>query len=280
MILHLVTIVLLMASAVAAESTVYSWLSPADSSEPLSERIATPVGFNRTATNGSDVVSFATWLRGLPLKPGRPPVRLHDGRVKPRDDVHCAVVNVDTGERDLQQCADAAIRLRAEYLFSVGAFDAISFNFTSGDTARYRDWISGLRPQVTGNKVKWLDRAHPDSSYESFREYLDMIFMYAGSYSLARDLRAVPSIKEMQVGDLFVQGGFPGHVVVVVDLAVDSVERETLYILAQGFTPAQDIHVLNNLNNPDLSPWYPLDDSPIITTPEWRFKSKDLMRFR
>ena len=263
-----------------AASSSYCWLSPTDSSETLSERIPTPAGFSRMETSENGVGTYATWLRGVPLKSGKPPVRLYNGRIKSREDVHCAVININTGERDLQQCADAAIRLRAEYLYSQGYFDGISFNFTSGDTARYRDWINGLRPKVAGNKVTWGNRARPDSSYASFREYLDLVFMYAGSYSLGRDLQTVRNIEQMQIGDLFVQGGFPGHVIMVLDMAIDTATDGTLFLLAQGFTPAQDIHVLNNLNDPDLSPWYRLDDSPIIVTPEWRFKSTELMRFR
>ena len=117
-----------------------------------------PPGYERTA---ADDDSFAGWLRGLPLEDGCPALRLYDGRTIARAP-HVAVIRIDIGDRDLMQCADAAIRLRAEYLYAKGEYDAIDFCFTSGDTASFRDWIAGRRPEVNGNDVHWIDRAAPD----------------------------------------------------------------------------------------------------------------------
>jgi len=258
------------------DHAVYRWLSPADSSDILSERFPTPAGYQRPEAGDG---SYASWLRGLPLKSGRPPVELFDGRIKLRNDVHCAVANIDTGERDLQQCADAAIRLRAEYLFSQWEFDAIGFIFTSGDTARYSDWRNGSRPRVAGNKVTWIDQARPDSSYQSFREYLDTVFMYAGSYSLARDLKVIDNPELVRPGDLFILPGFPGHVVLVADMAINQITQERVMLLAQGYTPAQDFHLLKNLIDPDLSPWYEVRSSGLLVTPEWTFDWSEVKRF-
>jgi hypothetical protein len=75
--------------------------------ESLERRIAPPRGYVRKpAAPGS----FAAWLRGLPLKPGRPAVRLHSGDRKWNQEAHHAVVDIDCGAEDLQQCADAVIR--------------------------------------------------------------------------------------------------------------------------------------------------------------------------
>ena len=84
--------------------------------------------------------SFGDWLRHLPLLPPGAPVHLFDGRLKPRQDVHAAVVDLDVGTRDLQQCADAVMRLRAEYLFASGA--AIAFHPDPGKP-RAIAWPSG-----------------------------------------------------------------------------------------------------------------------------------------
>lgn len=43
-----------------------------------------------------------------------------------------AVIDIDVEKRDLQQCADAVMRLRAEWLWSIGTKDRIAFNYTGG----------------------------------------------------------------------------------------------------------------------------------------------------
>jgi hypothetical protein len=89
--------------------------------------------------------SFEDWLRHLPLKKGKPPVYLYNGRLKENQSAHYAVIDIDVGNSDLQQCADALIRLRAEYLYSIGDFSSIHFKFTSGHNAEYSRWREGYR---------------------------------------------------------------------------------------------------------------------------------------
>ncbi|MFO7914630.1 MAG: DUF4846 domain-containing protein [Candidatus Krumholzibacteriales bacterium] len=241
------------------------------------KRFAVPEDYLREPANSN---SFASWLRRLPVKPGRPRVYLYNGRPRERQNLHAAVLDIDAGSRDLQQCADAVIRLRAEYLFSRERFDDIHFNFTSGDTAFYTDWRDGLRPEVSGGRVSWRKSAGPDSSYAGFREYLEAVFNYAGSYSLHRELVPVDHPSDMKIGDVFIQGGFPGHAVIVVDMAWNRATGEKIFLLAQSYMPAQDIHILRNIENLELSPWYSVDFGEVLKTPEWDFKRTDLMRFR
>jgi hypothetical protein len=57
-------------------------------------------------------------------------------------------------------------------------------------------------------------------------------------------------------------------------------EGKKVYLLAQSYMPAQEIHVLRNFNNSQLSPWYELrEGGGEIRTPEWDFTSRDLKRF-
>ena len=130
---------------------------------------------------------------------------------KPNQDAHFAVVDIDVGDKNLQQCADAVIRLRAEYLYSLGSYERIHFNFTSGDRADFTKWADGYRPIVKGNDVRWSKSGAADTSYASFRNYLDRVFMYAGSYSLSEELHRVQDVNQMRIGDVFIEGGFPGH---------------------------------------------------------------------
>jgi hypothetical protein len=264
----------LLALAPAAAAGSYPWLPAADPAQALAARIPAPAGYERPpAAPGS----FGEWLRGLPLKPGRPPVLLFDGRPKGRQDVHHAVVDMDVGARDLQQCADAVIRLRAEYLFWRGEPQAIAFDFTSGDRAAYARWRAGERPAVRGRRVSWSAAAAPDASHAGFRRYLDVVFTYAGSKSLQRELAPAPG--PPAIGDVFIQGGFPGHAVIVVDVARGTGGAGSAFLLAQSYMPAQEVHVLRNPAGP-LDPWFPADFGERLVTPEWTFNRGDLRRWR
>ena len=122
---------------------------------------------------------------------------LYDGTRKPRQDVHEAVIDIDVGRRDLQQCADAVMRLRAEYLFAAGRFDEIRFHPQPG------------KP----NAVQWTGGARRDG----WDRFLVRLFAAAGSASLDAEL---PHARGAPLpGDVLIQGGYPGHAVVVLDVA-------------------------------------------------------------
>lgn len=223
--------------------------------------------------------NFAQYLRGLKLKPAGSKVYYYDGRVKDREAVYDAVVDMEIGHQNLQQCADAVMRLRAEFLFAQNMFDDIHFRFTSGFDAQYSKWRQGYRIQVQGNKVNWKKSAQPSNSYADFRKYLDMVFSYAGTLSLSKEMKSI-SLGQMQPGDVLIQGGSPGHAVMVVDMVQDTTTRKKYFMLAQSYMPAQDIQVLLNPNTDETTVWYELDPTATeIVTPEWRFTGNDLKRF-
>ncbi len=260
------------AAAVVALPATYPW--PNSGGEPLAARIAPPPGYTRVPV-GHD--SFGAWLRNLPTKPGRPPVLLYNGQRKSNQQAHYLVLDVDVGTGDLQQCADAVIRLRAEWLRQKGDAAAICFRFTSGDAARWTAYRDGQRPQVHGSKVSWVRRVPPRDDDTTFRAYLDMVFTYAGSLSLAKELSAVASARHIAPGDVFIQGGSPGHAMLVVDVA-ENAAKERVFLLAQSYMPAQEIHVVRCFGCRN-SPWYPADGLEAVDTPEWRFGWGDLKRF-
>jgi hypothetical protein len=244
-------------------------------SDVFERRFPAPEGFVRLAAAED---SFAAWLRRLPLRPGRPVVRLHDGREKQNQSAHLAVVDLDVGKRDLQQCADAVIRLRAEYLWSRGSASEICFHLTSGAPVPWSRWHGGERPKVgQRGTVSWSQVSKPDAGHEALRRYLDFIFTYAGTASLERlDVRPVKG-GQVESGDVFLQGGHPGHVVVVVDVAQNAA-GERVFALAQSFMPAQDVHILDNPKNSG-SIWYVWRERAALVTPEWTFQAGALRRF-
>ena len=251
----------------------YPWLA-GPVGDTITSRHQPPAGFRRLPAPPGE---FAAWLRGLPVKPGRPGVRLHNGALKANQEAHHAVLDIDVGRRDLQQCADAAMRLRAEYLRAAGQPQQICFRFSSGAAARWSQWQAGMRPRIRGNAVTWHRGGTPDESYPAFRRYLDLVFSYAGSFSLAQELVPVADPRRIEAGDVFIKGGFPGHAVIAVDVATDPTGRRAV-LLAQSYMPAQDIHVLRNPQTPD-NPWYVIDGDTPLQTPEWNFAPGSLRRF-
>ncbi len=240
----------------------------------VKDRFKVPEGFERVPV---EVDSFQEYLRSLPLKPHGSIVKYYNGGEKGRD-VYDAVIDIDVGERDLQQCADAVMRLRAEYLYGKGLYDKIHFNFTNGFNADFVKWMNGNRIEVEGNNTYWVKKTGYSEDYKVFRQYMDMVFAYAGTLSLSMELKTV-SVEEMKIGDVFMKGALPGHCVIVVDMAVNNTTGEKIFMIAQSYMPAQDIHVLKNYNSEQISPWYSIDFNKVLETPEWTFYNDQLMRF-
>jgi hypothetical protein len=233
----------------------YAWTPSSATSDTLASRIAPPEGFARTPAAAG---SWAEWLRGLPLKPAGAPVLTYTGAPKWRQDVHVAVIDIDVGKRDLQQCADAVMRLRGEWLYASGRAREIAFNDTDG------------KRRVFARQGK--------QDYTSFRKYMDLVFAYAGTYSLEHELKPV-SVDAIAIGDVFIKGGFPGHAVLVADMAENAATGEKRFLLVQSYMPAQEMHVLKNPANADGSPWYQTNFGEHLKTPEWVFARTALRRW-
>jgi Domain of unknown function (4846) len=253
----------------------YSWAHSVNAEQTLATRVPVPQGYARVPVA---VGSFAEWLRTLPVKPGKPPVYLYNGSLKGNQEAQALVLDIDTGSKDLQQCADAVMRLRAEYLYAREHFEAIHFNFTTGDRASYSQWRQGFRPRIQGSQVSWLQTGVATASYQGFRDYLESVFTYAGSASLSREMVA-KDVLNLAPGDVFIRGGFPGHAVIVLDVAKRG-EGEAVFLLAQSYMPAQDMHVLRNPSSDALSPWYSTEFGEELVTPEWTFTRAQLKQFR
>lgn len=215
------------------------------------DKIPLPEGYKRTtAASGS----FAAWLRKTGLKADNT-VYLFDGSKKVNQSAQFAVLDISVGKKNLQQCADAVMRLRAEYLFSKMSYDKILFADNNGAAYLFK------QPYTRSN----------------FDAYLNRVFGMCGSASLSKQLRP-STMPQIVPGDVLIRGGFPGHAVIVMDVAADSMGNK-IYLLAQSYMPAQDIHVLNNPGNKKLSPWYKVNDDEIIETPEYSFTKNELKKW-
>ncbi len=195
--------------------------------------------------------SFAEWLGKIKLKESKT-VYLFNGSKKLNQQAQFAVLDISVGNKDLQQCADAVMRLRAEYLFTANKFESISFADNEGGVYLFSQ----------------------PYSREHLHTYLQKVFGMCGSASLSKQLRPA-TIETIKPGDVFIRGGFPGHAAIVMDVAANA-EGKRIFMLAQSYMPAQDIHVLANPMDKNLSPWYEVNDNNEIVTPEYVFKRNEL----
>jgi hypothetical protein len=210
--------------------------------------IPLPAGYYRKLYDSS---SFACWLRQVGLKKDKT-VYLYNGQPKANQLAQFAVLNISTGNKNLQQCADAVIRLRAEYLFAQKRFNEIVFTDNAG--------------------VKY-DFTLP-YQHANLLAYLEKVFGRCGTASLSKQLKKT-GWAELQPGDVLIRGGFPGHAAIVMDVAV-SKEGKSIYLLAQSYMPAQDIHILVNPAKLAISPWYEVNEALTIETPEYVFSRTEL----
>ena len=245
--------------------------------ETIIKRFQPPVNFTWVSQIPN---SFGSYLINFPLYPKNFPVR--DFREIPiqKQYNHAAILNIDVGEKDLQQCADAWIRLYAEYLFAQKRFSEIGFEFTSGQFLSWKDYEKGVRTEEIKDRVKFLKKAKFDSSYQNFRNYLNLVFNYAGTISLNNESESVIKNEDIEVGDFLIKPGSPGHSVIIVGVS-KSFSGKRLYLLAESFMPAQDIHILINPLNKKISPWYELDVNSVQTiTAKYIFTPTSIKRFR
>lgn len=243
------------------------------SGKTLETRILAPKGYNRETATANSLASF---IRNYPMKDDGSEVLLYNGTPKGNQTAHVAVFKLPIENYDLQQCADSVMRMYAEYFWNTKQYDKISFHFVSGFEAKYSKWIQGYRIKLSGNNVNWVKQTGRDTSYESFKEYLKIVFSYASTLSMEKESKTI-GIKDIQVGDIFIKGGSPGHVVMVVDVCVSS-EGKKGFLLAQGYMPAQEFHVLNNPKHSD-DPWYYVDEITYpLSTPEYSFDEGSLKR--
>ncbi len=103
--------------------------------------------------------------------------------------------------------------------------------------------------------------------------------MYSGTLSLYNELPKVTSSAQLQVGDMLVYPGTPGHIVMIVD-EVKNEQGEKRFILAQGNTPAQSVHLLKNPNGQTMNPWYELEPNAYIEVPGYYFDKAKFIRFK
>jgi hypothetical protein len=218
-------------------------------------RFNTPEGFTRVNSNEN---SFGFFLQNMPLLKHGSQVKHFDGTLKYNTSAYCAVADKPFKGNPGHQCADAVMRLRAEYLFSQKRYSEIEFLYVSGKKSNYSSYLGGRTPNA-----------------DNLWSYMCGVFCYANTYSLNKQLKS-KSTNELEIGDVFIIGGFPGHAVIVVDKCINS-NGDVKFMLAQSYMPAQDIQIL--VGDDGETPWYDLNFGEYLYSAEYTFSKNDLKTF-
>lgn len=217
--------------------------------------IPAPMGYTRVEAENS---SYAQYLRSLPLKRRGTKVMLYTGGEANYQFLSTGVIDQDLLSNS-EQCADATMRLRAEYLWSRGRYGDISFRNVNGKMMHY-----------TGG-----------SSRKAFERYMRNVYGVCSTFSLFTETTP-RDIKDVQPGDVLVyparSGHKYGHALIVVDVAKSKAGKVAI-MCAEGNTPARDKHIVRNLN-PLKNPWFFLDeDDETIWISCFHFNKNELRHY-
>ncbi|WP_153799812.1 DUF4846 domain-containing protein [Foetidibacter luteolus] len=238
-----------------------------------------PAGYQRPVSLAG---SFAAWLGMLMLKADNR-VFLYNKQLKQDQASHYAVIDISTGDEDLQQCADAIMRLRSEYFWTAKNYAQVKFPASGNVILSFDRYAKGERYDVHNNKLYVCRRANtsPNYTHSNLMNFLRIVFTYCGTYTVRQQTNPVADLKDIQAGDVLVKAGSPGHAMIVADVAVNKETGRKIFLLAQGYMPAQDMHIVKNKNNAALSPWYSVEDiKDKIVTPGYVFDKTDLRRWK
>jgi hypothetical protein len=241
----------------------------------IQTRINPPEGFSRVSYPKG---SFENYLRNYKLKTYGSKIINYDGSEYFWQRGHIGVLEIPVPENGLQQCADALIRVRSEYLWEHNRTNEIGYKFTSGHYCSWTKYANGFRPKVNGNKVTFHKTAKANYSKANFYNYLNLIYTYSGTLSFFHELKSINDA-DIKLGDMLIKGGSPGHIVMICDEVVND-NGEKLFLLFQGNTPAQSVHLVKNLENSDISPWYQLKNNQIISVSNYTFGNSKFVRFK
>ena len=179
------------------------------------------------------------------MAPESTPVLRFDGSVAhAADDEYVAgVVAIDIGSADLQQSADVVIRLHAEWQWSRDQRDASSYQGGTKLNMPLSRWEKGQRIISQGPNPFWAVQTKPvPADYSEFRRYLDIVFTWANSASLARRAEPVEATT-LTPGDFFLHTKPPGHAAIVLDIA-EKPSGERVALLGQALNPTESVHVI------------------------------------
>ncbi len=196
-------------------------------------KIPLPSGYQRVVVPEN---SFSAFVQKMPLK-DRNWIALFNGDILgPLAYDMWGVVNIPLlFTQDLEQCADYAMRIWAEYHKAAETLD----NF-------YLFKYGG-------------QKEHFSKSKRSYTSFLKRAFVNSNSHSLKKGCKVVEE-SDLLIGDMVVQNekGGIGHVSMIVDICQNE-KGEKLYLMGYSFMPAQEFHVEKATDEFGIAGWFPLE---------------------
>ncbi len=180
--------------------------------------------------------TYARWLQDHSLLPRKSIKTFSGNTIQPSYYKVLAVFNRPLlFQQDLEQCADFAMRLWADYHKENGKLNSLYLFTYAGDRRPFRTY---------------------DGSYNGF---LKRAFATSNSHSLKLGCRAITE-SEARVGDLLVQNrdGGIGHVTVLVDECITS-DSTRLFLAGFSFMPAQEFHIESARDIYGSGDWFTLE---------------------
>ena len=245
----------------------------------IADNVNIPKGWERVIQN-----DFHAWIIQQPLSDDY--VKTYDGKnVYGLNTIYKVKFDYDIGNEDLHHCADAAIYFNALHKFDNEQYHRITYHFTNGQEFGYLQYLAGYRPKVKqdGSVVIIYTHNQRKPSYKNFRMYLDIIWRYAGTWSVDEYDTYQLKTGWAMPGDIFVKGGFPGHAITVIDVIENIDTGQRKYMFSESYMPAQDQYIVVNTAEhgirPQLDLWFDIDPKEPLSTSRWTFQPKDLKRF-
>ena len=219
-----------------------AWLLWGGVSNPAGRKtigdIRTPLGYERVGLPGD---GFGAFIREFPLQGRGSHMKYYDGSLAYGQCLAYAVLDLPMVS-NMEQCADAVMRMRAEYFWRDGQYGRIHFHSVGGKDMRY----GGGADRV------------------AFEQYLRRVYGNANTASLRRHM-VEKDFCDVAPGDVLVyeapSAATYGHAVLIADVAVDPGTGKKALMIAESSTPALTMHVVRNLLHPLKSPWVIVDDS-------------------
>ena len=244
-----------------ANADISAWIN--ETGGTVTTRFKVPKGYTRVQyENGS----YAEYVRNLPLKAYGTKMYEYNGKLVENQSWCASVIKTEFHSRGWLQCADCVMQLVGDYLYGKGRYNDIVFQLVGGSKLKFGTWADG------------------DYSRNKYLSFMSSVYCSANTYSLMNQSESVKmNIKDIFPGAYFIMKKdskhLYGHAIFVVDVAKNA-KGDVAFLLAQGSTPSQDMHIFLNPLHPD-DPWYYSSEiGSSFAIPFWAFSTSNLYYYK